>query len=142
MSGITFNIEVDSMAYATRPSFVLFSCIGLQCVKFFTAMLIFLYRAQASLPGFEVLPLRQFGTWGPEINAKFDPQKDTYVMVTLMNAEFPLNFLFLSSSTIICFHVFFSVLKPDQSILWFGKIDVEDSLICFANYQFMTGEWR
>ena len=105
-------------------------------------MLIFLYRAQASLPGFEVLPLRQFGTWGPEINAKFDPQKDTYVMVTLMNAEFPLNFLFLSSSTIICFHVFFSVLKPDQSILWFGKIDVEDSLICFANYQFMTGEWR
>ncbi|XP_024023576.1 rhodanese-like/PpiC domain-containing protein 12, chloroplastic [Morus notabilis] len=36
--------------------------------------------AQASLPGFEVLPLRQFGTWGPEISTKFDPQKDTYVL--------------------------------------------------------------
>lgn len=34
----------------------------------------------ASLPGFTVLPLRQFGTWGPEINSKFDPQKDTYVL--------------------------------------------------------------
>ncbi|KDP22050.1 hypothetical protein JCGZ_02472 [Jatropha curcas] len=36
--------------------------------------------ARASLPGFEVLPLSQFGNWGPEITAKFDPQKDTYVM--------------------------------------------------------------
>ncbi|KAF3452291.1 hypothetical protein FNV43_RR02724 [Rhamnella rubrinervis] len=36
--------------------------------------------AQASLPGFQVLPLRQFGNWGPEITTKFDPQKDTYVM--------------------------------------------------------------
>ncbi|KAK7385898.1 hypothetical protein VNO78_31845 [Psophocarpus tetragonolobus] len=36
--------------------------------------------AKASLPGFSVLPLRQFGSWGPEITAKFDPQKDTYVM--------------------------------------------------------------
>ncbi|KAF2291949.1 hypothetical protein GH714_042291 [Hevea brasiliensis] len=36
--------------------------------------------AKASLPGFEVLPLRQFGSWGPEITNKFDPQKDTYVM--------------------------------------------------------------
>ncbi|RXH83864.1 hypothetical protein DVH24_013109 [Malus domestica] len=37
--------------------------------------------AQASLLGFQVLPLRQFGSWGPEITTKFDPQKDTYVMV-------------------------------------------------------------
>ncbi|KAF3671861.1 Rhodanese-like/PpiC domain-containing protein 12 [Capsicum annuum] len=37
-------------------------------------------RAQASLPGFQVLPLRQFGSWGPEITTKFDPQKDTYVL--------------------------------------------------------------
>ncbi|XP_044504958.1 rhodanese-like/PpiC domain-containing protein 12, chloroplastic [Mangifera indica] len=36
--------------------------------------------ARASLPGFKVLPLRQFGTWGPDITTKFDPQKDTYVM--------------------------------------------------------------
>ncbi|KAF4371963.1 hypothetical protein F8388_000130 [Cannabis sativa] len=36
--------------------------------------------AQASLPGFQVLPLQQFGSWGPEITAKFDPQKDTYVL--------------------------------------------------------------
>ncbi|RZB67282.1 Rhodanese-like/PpiC domain-containing protein 12, chloroplastic isoform A [Glycine soja] len=36
--------------------------------------------AKASLPGFTVLPLRQFGSWGPEITTKFDPQKDTYVM--------------------------------------------------------------
>lgn len=38
-------------------------------------------RAIASLPGFKVLPLRQFGSWGPEITTKLDPQKDTYVMV-------------------------------------------------------------
>ncbi|GMQ00941.1 hypothetical protein CsSME_00047789 [Camellia sinensis var. sinensis] len=37
-------------------------------------------QAQASLPGFHVLPLRQFGSWGPEITTKFDPQKDTYVL--------------------------------------------------------------
>lgn len=36
--------------------------------------------AQASLPGFKVLPLRQFGNWGPEISKKFDPEKDTYVL--------------------------------------------------------------
>ncbi|OAY57962.1 rhodanese-like/PpiC domain-containing protein 12, chloroplastic [Manihot esculenta] len=36
--------------------------------------------AKASLPGFEVLPLRQFGSWGPEITTKLDPQKDTYLM--------------------------------------------------------------
>ncbi|KAH0704922.1 hypothetical protein KY290_009638 [Solanum tuberosum] len=36
--------------------------------------------AQASVPGFQVLPLRQFGVWGPEITTKFDPQKDTYVL--------------------------------------------------------------
>ncbi|XP_057801323.1 rhodanese-like/PpiC domain-containing protein 12, chloroplastic isoform X2 [Salvia miltiorrhiza] len=34
----------------------------------------------ASLPGFKVLPLRQFGSWGPEVATKFDPEKDTYVM--------------------------------------------------------------
>lgn len=38
-------------------------------------------QGKASLPGFTVLPLRQFGTWGPEISTKLDPQKDTYVMV-------------------------------------------------------------
>ncbi|XP_010245504.1 PREDICTED: rhodanese-like/PpiC domain-containing protein 12, chloroplastic isoform X2 [Nelumbo nucifera] len=36
--------------------------------------------AQASLPGFQVLPLRQFGSWGPEITTKFNPDKDTYVL--------------------------------------------------------------
>lgn len=36
--------------------------------------------ALSSLPGFQVLPLRQFGSWGPEITTKFDPQKDTYVL--------------------------------------------------------------
>ncbi|KAK4492337.1 hypothetical protein RD792_003141 [Penstemon davidsonii] len=34
----------------------------------------------ASLPGFQVLPLRQFGNWGPQITTKLDAQKDTYVM--------------------------------------------------------------
>ncbi|KAK6936892.1 Peptidyl-prolyl cis-trans isomerase, PpiC-type [Dillenia turbinata] len=38
--------------------------------------------AQASLPGFVVLPLRQFGSWGPEITSKFDLQKDTYVLTS------------------------------------------------------------
>lgn len=41
-------------------------------------------RAKASLPGFEVLPLHQFGTWGPEITTKLDPEKDTYVMVCML----------------------------------------------------------
>ncbi|XP_050369704.1 rhodanese-like/PpiC domain-containing protein 12, chloroplastic isoform X2 [Argentina anserina] len=36
--------------------------------------------ARASLLGFQVLPLRQFGSWGPDITTKLDPQKDTYVM--------------------------------------------------------------
>ncbi|XP_020274542.1 rhodanese-like/PpiC domain-containing protein 12, chloroplastic isoform X2 [Asparagus officinalis] len=36
--------------------------------------------AQASLPGFKVLPLRQFGTWGSVISDEFDPEKDTYVL--------------------------------------------------------------
>ncbi|KAK9169715.1 hypothetical protein Syun_001855 [Stephania yunnanensis] len=36
--------------------------------------------AQASLPGFQVLPLRQFGNWAPEITSKFDTEKDTYVL--------------------------------------------------------------
>lgn len=35
---------------------------------------------QASLLGFQVLPLRQFGSWGPEVMTKFDPEKDTYVL--------------------------------------------------------------
>lgn len=35
---------------------------------------------KASLPGFQILPLRQFGSWGPEITTKLDPQKDTYVL--------------------------------------------------------------
>ncbi|KAJ0979000.1 hypothetical protein J5N97_014474 [Dioscorea zingiberensis] len=35
---------------------------------------------QASLPGFKVLPLRQFGTWGSLITNEFDPQKDIYVL--------------------------------------------------------------
>ncbi|XP_039002220.1 rhodanese-like/PpiC domain-containing protein 12, chloroplastic [Hibiscus syriacus] len=36
--------------------------------------------SRASLPGFHVLPLRQLGSWGPEITSKFDPMKDTYVL--------------------------------------------------------------
>ncbi|XP_054790643.1 rhodanese-like/PpiC domain-containing protein 12, chloroplastic [Prosopis cineraria] len=35
---------------------------------------------KASLPGFKVLPLRQFGNWGPDITTTFDPNKDTYVL--------------------------------------------------------------
>lgn len=35
---------------------------------------------QASLSGFQVLPLRQFGSWGPEVVTKFDVEKDTYVL--------------------------------------------------------------
>ncbi|WOH08771.1 hypothetical protein DCAR_0728219 [Daucus carota subsp. sativus] len=35
---------------------------------------------RASLPGFQVFPLQQFGSWGPEITSKLDPQKDTYVL--------------------------------------------------------------
>ncbi|KAI5009088.1 hypothetical protein ZWY2020_010136 [Hordeum vulgare] len=35
---------------------------------------------RASLPGFKVLPLRQFGTWGPVMTDEFNPQKDTYVL--------------------------------------------------------------
>ncbi|XXG41187.1 hypothetical protein AAC387_Pa01g1707 [Persea americana] len=36
--------------------------------------------AQASLPGFKVLPLRQFGSWGTLITNEFDPERDTYVL--------------------------------------------------------------
>ncbi|TVU37172.1 hypothetical protein EJB05_10473 [Eragrostis curvula] len=36
--------------------------------------------AKSSLPGFKVLPLRQFGTWGPVMTDEFDPEKDTYVL--------------------------------------------------------------
>ncbi|KAK8697599.1 hypothetical protein V6N13_113740 [Hibiscus sabdariffa] len=36
--------------------------------------------SQASLPGFQVLPLRQIASWGPEITSKFDPMKATYVL--------------------------------------------------------------
>ncbi|KAF6155383.1 hypothetical protein GIB67_019909 [Kingdonia uniflora] len=35
---------------------------------------------QASLSGFKVLPLGQFGSWAADIATKFDPQKDTYVL--------------------------------------------------------------
>lgn len=35
---------------------------------------------RASLSGFQVLPLQQFGSWGPEVTTKLDPQKDTYVL--------------------------------------------------------------
>lgn len=49
----------------------------------FTILILSIYgRAIASLPGFKVLPLRQFGNWGPEISTKFDPEKDTYVLVS------------------------------------------------------------
>jgi len=44
-------------------------------------------RAKASLPGFQVLPLRQFGSWGPEITTKLDTEKDTYVMVSSIFAS-------------------------------------------------------
>ncbi|GJN33470.1 hypothetical protein PR202_gb22074 [Eleusine coracana subsp. coracana] len=37
-------------------------------------------RAKSSLPGFKVLPLRQFGTWGPVMTDEFNPEKDTYVL--------------------------------------------------------------
>ncbi|KAL6516365.1 hypothetical protein OROGR_019670 [Orobanche gracilis] len=37
--------------------------------------------ALASLPGFKVLSLQQFNNWGPEITTKFDPRKDTYVLI-------------------------------------------------------------
>ena len=50
----------------------------------FGSMLNFYYlygRAKSSLPGFKVLPLRQFGTWGPVMTDEFNPQKDTYVLV-------------------------------------------------------------
>lgn len=36
--------------------------------------------AKASLPGFQILPLREFGNWGPEITEKFDVEKDTFVL--------------------------------------------------------------
>ncbi|CAM8949648.1 unnamed protein product [Rhodiola kirilowii] len=36
--------------------------------------------SKASLPRFQVFPLRQFGTWGPDITTKLDPSKDTYVL--------------------------------------------------------------
>jgi hypothetical protein len=47
----------------------------------FTTQTTLFDRDQASVPGFQVLPLRQFGSWGPEITTKLDPQKDTYVLV-------------------------------------------------------------
>ncbi|CAF2120365.1 rhodanese-like/PpiC domain-containing protein 12, chloroplastic [Brassica rapa] len=36
--------------------------------------------ATASLPGFKVFPLRQFGTWAPDITSKLNPEKDTFVL--------------------------------------------------------------
>ena len=43
---------------------------------------------------FQVLPLRQFGNWGPEIATRFDPQKDTYVMVCTYFLLFTLSSIF------------------------------------------------
>ncbi|KAK9123300.1 hypothetical protein Sjap_012902 [Stephania japonica] len=40
--------------------------------------------AQASLLGFQVLPLRQFGNWAQEITSKFDTEKDTYVLSSVL----------------------------------------------------------
>jgi hypothetical protein len=37
----------------------------------------------ASLPGFKVFPLRQFGTWAPDITSKLNPEKDTFVLVCI-----------------------------------------------------------
>eukprot|EP01018_Ginkgo_biloba_P038326 Gb_33394 [translate_table: standard] len=37
----------------------------------------------ASLPGFKIYPLRQFGSWGPTVTTDLDPVKDTYVLVGL-----------------------------------------------------------
>ncbi|EOA21238.1 hypothetical protein CARUB_v10001587mg [Capsella rubella] len=34
----------------------------------------------ASLPGFKVFPLRQFGTWAPDITSKLNPEKDVFVL--------------------------------------------------------------
>ncbi|GLJ52169.1 hypothetical protein SUGI_1109680 [Cryptomeria japonica] len=34
----------------------------------------------ASLPGFKIYPLRQFGNWGPTVTTDLDPLKDTYVL--------------------------------------------------------------
>ena len=75
-------------------SFIAFprECYGGYSIQFhsflnfhsFGSMLNFYYlygRAKASLPGFKVLPLRQFGTWGPVMTDEFNPQKDTYVLV-------------------------------------------------------------
>lgn len=36
--------------------------------------------ATASLPGFKVFPLRQFGTWAPDITSKLNPEKDIFVL--------------------------------------------------------------
>ncbi|CAA7061974.1 unnamed protein product [Microthlaspi erraticum] len=36
--------------------------------------------AKASLPGFQVFPLRQFGTWAPDITTKLNPEKDVFVL--------------------------------------------------------------
>uniref|UniRef100_A0A0C9RQM2 TSA: Wollemia nobilis Ref_Wollemi_Transcript_1710_1097 transcribed RNA sequence n=1 Tax=Wollemia nobilis TaxID=56998 RepID=A0A0C9RQM2_9CONI len=34
----------------------------------------------ASIPGFKIYPLRQFGSWGPAIATELDPSKETYVL--------------------------------------------------------------
>lgn len=73
----TFQWLVDHMSACLLISLPLTCCLR------------FLYnRAQASLPGFEILPLRQFGSWGPEIATKFDSQKDTYVLVCTYSLRF------------------------------------------------------
>ena len=75
--------------FPTVLLFVLFSLFLLNWCIFFPFFFLCIFcsnhvlcRAQASLPGFQVLPLQQFGNWGPEITTKFDPEKDTYLMVS------------------------------------------------------------
>ncbi|KAH9294917.1 hypothetical protein KI387_038505, partial [Taxus chinensis] len=34
----------------------------------------------ASIPGFKIYPLKQFGIWGPTVTDDLDPLKDTYVL--------------------------------------------------------------
>lgn len=54
-------------------------------------------RAQASLPGFQVFPLRQFGTWAPDITSKLNPEKDVFVLVCLVSSAYTSDKLWSSS---------------------------------------------
>ena len=91
--GVESSSLYDNTVGAVFPQpaefFIVFSFIPFHSILFliftpFGSMLNFYYlhgRAKASLPGFKVLPLRQFGTWGPVMTDEFNPQKDTYVLV-------------------------------------------------------------